>query len=173
VYVSGCVALISSGGGAAPSVFVDASVSGGDVFFITAQQLVPADIDPATDMYDAHVCSAAVPCLPASAVASPPCDSTDSCRAAQAVQPGVFGAPASATFSGAGNLKVVTVKVPPKPLTPQQQRLKKALKACEKHKALKARASCEKRALKKFGAHKGKKPNKKAKRSNNHGRTKR
>ena len=111
---SGCVALISSGQGAGPSVFVDASVSGDDVFFTTEQPLVAADVDGAADMYDAHVCSGGVPCLAASAAASPPCDSTDSCRAAQAIQPGVFGASASAAFSGAGNLKTTTVAVAPK-----------------------------------------------------------
>ena len=110
----GCVALISSGQGAGDSDFVDASVTGDDVFFTTGQPLVAADVDPAVDMYDAHVCSAGAPCLPASPVASPPCGSTDSCRAAQALQPGVFGVPASATFSGAGNLKTTTVTVKPK-----------------------------------------------------------
>ena len=110
----GCVALISSGQGAGDSDFVDASVTGDDVFFTTGQPLVAADVDSATDMYDAHVCSAGAPCLPASPVASPPCGSTDSCRAAQALQPGVFGAPASATFYGAGNLITTTVTVKPK-----------------------------------------------------------
>jgi hypothetical protein len=148
---SGCVALISSGQGVGDSVFVDASVSGDDVFFITSERLVPADVDPATDMYDAHVCSAAVPCLPMSGVASAPCVSTDSCRAAQASQPGVFGVSGSATFSGAGNLHVVTVLVP-KPTAAQvrAKALARELKVCRRKHGHK-RAVCEARARKRFG----------------------
>ncbi len=108
---SGCVALISSGQGSGDSAFVDASVSGNDVFFLASDRLVTADTDNAVDMYDAHVCSAGVPCLPTSTVASPPCDSSDACRAAQALQPGVFGPPASATFSGAGNVAPIPIPV--------------------------------------------------------------
>jgi hypothetical protein len=148
---SGCVALISSGAGAGPSVFVDASVTGDDVFFTTAQRLVPADMDPAADMYDAHVCSTGVPCLPVSPGASPPCDSTDSCRAAQAVQPGVFGASGSETFSGAGSLAPVQVVVPK--LTPAQLRareLARELRLCRKKRG-RRRTVCEARARKRHG----------------------
>jgi hypothetical protein len=148
---SGCVALISSGQGAGDSDFVDASVSGGDVFFTTGQQLVPADRDPAADMYDAHVCSAGAPCLPASPVASPPCDSTDSCSPAQALQPGVFGAPASATFSGAGNIVPVRVVVPkPSPAQVRARELAREMRSCRKKRGHK-RAVCEARARKRHG----------------------
>ena len=44
-----------------------------------------------------------MPCR-TSPVSAPPCDSGDSCKAAPSPQPAVFGAPASATFSGAGNV---------------------------------------------------------------------
>jgi hypothetical protein len=153
---SGCVALISSGQGAGDSDFVDASVSGGDVFFTTGQQLVPADRDPAADMYDAHVCSASASCLPASPVALPPCDSTDSCRAAQALQPGVFGAPASATFSGAGNIVPMRVLVPkPTPVQLRARELARELRVCRKKRGHK-RAVCEARARKRHGPKKAK-----------------
>lgn len=98
----GCVGLISSGSSVEASSFVDASADGGDVFFMTTAQLASQDLDNAYDVYDAHACSVAVPCSPA-AVSPPACTSADSCRAAPSSQPGVFGAPASATFSGAGN----------------------------------------------------------------------
>lgn len=98
----GCVSLISSGTSSSESVFYDASESGDDVFFLTASRLTPADQDTAFDVYDAHVCSASVPCLSA-AVSPPPCSSGDSCKAAPSPQPTIYGAPASATFNGTGN----------------------------------------------------------------------
>ncbi len=105
----GCVSLISSGTSAEESVFLDASESGSDVFFLTAARLASQDVDSAFDVYDAHVCSSAAPCVSEPTV-PPPCSSGDACKAAPAPQPAIFGAPASATFSGAGN---VTPEVPP------------------------------------------------------------
>jgi len=105
----GCVALISSGTSSEESAFMDASgkVSGGeegeDVFFMTTARLSGEDVDSAFDVYDAHVCTSAAPC-PAPPVALPPCTTTESCRGAATPQPEVFGAPSSATFSGAGNV---------------------------------------------------------------------
>jgi hypothetical protein len=101
---AGCVGLISSGTSAKESAFLDASANGKDVFFLTAEKLVPQDIDSAYDIYDAHVCGAeGVPCTQQT-VAPPECTTADACRAAPAPEPGVFGAPPSATFSGPGNL---------------------------------------------------------------------
>jgi hypothetical protein len=105
----GCVDLISSGVSSEESAFLDASASGDDAFFLTAGQLVSADRDGALDLYDAHVCSSAAPCLSSVAV-PPPCSTVDSCRVAPAVQPSIFGAPGSATFAGAGNPVAPTVK---------------------------------------------------------------
>ncbi len=101
--VDGCVGLISSGTSSTESAFYDASENGDDVFFDTTSRLVPEDVDTAYDVYDAHVCSSAVPCRSA-AVLPPPCDTGDSCKAAASPQPTIFGAPASATFNGAGNI---------------------------------------------------------------------
>jgi hypothetical protein len=98
----GCVGLISSGSAGEESAFLDASQSGGDVFFLTSAPLVPEDKDTAFDVYDAHVCSALMPCATA-AVAVPACVTAESCRAGLPAPPGVFGAPSSATFTGAGN----------------------------------------------------------------------
>ncbi len=99
----GCVGLISSGTSAEESAFMDASETGGDVFFITQSKLVPEDTDDALDVYDAHECTSALPCV-APAVQSPPCDTEASCKAAPMHQPEIYGAPASATFSGIGNI---------------------------------------------------------------------
>ncbi|MGA9284189.1 MAG: hypothetical protein WBV85_01985 [Solirubrobacteraceae bacterium] len=99
----GCVGLISSGAAGEESVFFDASASGDDAFFITNAQLTSQDIDSAVDVYDAHVCTETVPCT-SWPVSPPPCNSGDSCKPAPTPQPSIFGAPASATFSGTGNL---------------------------------------------------------------------
>lgn len=103
----GCVELISSGSSQEESIFMDASATGDDAFFLTAQPLVAKDIDKAADIYDAHVCSEAVPCI-SEPVSPPPCESSDACKGAPTAQPTVFGAPPSATFSGVGN------QLPPK-----------------------------------------------------------
>lgn len=100
---SGCVDLISSGTSSQESDFFDASESGDDAFFLTASKLVGADYDAGYDVYDAHVCSAAVPCASEPAV-PPPCTSGDACKGAPSLQPAIFGAPASATFNGNGNV---------------------------------------------------------------------
>ena len=82
---------------------MDASESGDDVFFLTTAKLVPQALENNLSMYDAHVCSAAQPCVPV-AVSPPACSSGDACKAAPSPQPAIFGAPASATFSGTGNI---------------------------------------------------------------------
>jgi hypothetical protein len=109
----GCVNLISSGTSSSESAFLDASEDGDDAFFITTSRLNPADYDTNLDVYDAHVCSSTAPCVTVP-VAPPACTSGDSCKAAPSPQPAIFGPPASATFSGSGNIveepKAMTVK---------------------------------------------------------------
>ena len=102
--IGGCVALISAGTSAEESAFMDASENGSDVFFMTLSKLSPQDVDTSLDVYDAHECSASVPCAPAAAAVPAPCSTGDSCKPAPAVQPSIFGDPSSATFSGAGNV---------------------------------------------------------------------
>ncbi len=99
----GCVSLISSGQSSSESTFLEASENGDDVFFITAAKLVSEDYDTANDVYDAHVCSTAVPCRTVP-VSPPACTSGDSCKAAPSPQPEIFGPAPSATFNGAGNV---------------------------------------------------------------------
>jgi hypothetical protein len=161
----GCVSMISSGQGGGASEFVDASASGDDVFFTTIDKLVKADTDSVSDMYDASVCGTGESvgetkthaCLPKPGVATPPCESTDSCRVTAPAQPGVFGAPPSATFSGAGNATpAVAAPVAKKSLT-RAQKLANALKVCRKDKKKSKRTSCEKSARKRYGPVKAKK----------------
>jgi hypothetical protein len=117
------------------------------VFFVTADRLVPRDIDSRRDVYDARVGGG----FPAPRVLPPVCEG-EACQGPLAAPP-IFGAPASATFSGPGNL--------PPPLTPKAkaklltgaQKLARALKACRakpKHR----RVACERQARKRYGAKK-------------------
>ena len=93
----GCVSLLSSGTAQGGAAFLDASASGDDVFFLTRGRLSVLDKDDAVDVYDARVDGtpavlqtraecAGEACQP---FAAPPSDST----------------PASAAFSGEGNIK--------------------------------------------------------------------
>jgi hypothetical protein len=109
---NGTVYLLSGGKSSRSSFFLDSSESGGDVFFATTDGLVPGDTDGAYDVYDARVPhlgdnppSAAVPCE-GSVCQGPP------------RVPAPLGAPASATFSGLGNIApepAATPAVKPKP----------------------------------------------------------
>ncbi len=147
----GCVSLISSGQSPEESGFVDASADGGDVFFLTTSKLVAQDPESSYKIYDAHECSMAVPCV-SSPVSPPPCDSGDSCKASPTAQPSIFGASASATFTGAGNVVGATPvsTVTPKSLT-RTRKLARALKACRGRHG-KRRAVCERQARKRYGA---------------------
>jgi hypothetical protein len=147
----GCVDLISSGTSSEESDLFDASESGNDVFFITTSKLVGADYDTSFDLYDAHVCSASVPCA-SEPVVLPPCTSGDSCKAALAPQPEIFGPAPSATFSGQGNV----VEAPKPGIRPRSlsraQKLARALRACRKKRSRKRRAICERQAGTRYAA---------------------
>jgi hypothetical protein len=146
----GCVGLISSGESSEESAFLDASESGGDVFFMTLSQLVPQDVDHYYDVYDAHECTGESPCFPASAETPPPCTTEASCKPAPEVQPSIYGLPSSATFAGPGNL------APPPPAAVKTV-AKKAVK-CKKDERKNKKGKC---ALRK------KKSKKQAKRASN------
>lgn len=116
----GCLLPVSGLAGDYDSHFMDASANGNDVFIATADQLVPSDTDTRVDVYDARIGGG----FPVSS-APPTCDNGDSCKLSVSPQPAVFGAPASATFSGLGN--------PAPPVTPPAAVKKKAVK-CKKPK---------------------------------------
>jgi hypothetical protein len=109
----GCIGLLSSGESSRESLFIDASESGSDVFIYTDDKLVPQDTEGSYSVYDAHECSAVAPC-PASVVPPPPCTTGESCKPAPTPQPAIYGAPASATFSGAGNVVAGTPSTSPR-----------------------------------------------------------
>lgn len=147
----GCVSLISSGRAPGGAGFLDASASGDDVFFATAEPLVDKDVDTAVDVYDAHVCGVGWECE-AETASPPPCASGDACRGAPAPQPTVFGAPSSATFKGQGNAPAAAGKTPVKPkrLT-RAQKLRRALKACRRKRSEARRGACRRAAHRRYG----------------------
>ena len=81
-------------------------------YFLTAEKLVPQDVGTGVSVYDAHECTSSSPCAPTPPVVPAECTSAAACRAAPMSQPSIFGAPSSATFSGAGN---VTAEPPVRP----------------------------------------------------------
>jgi NHL repeat len=96
----GCVSLISTGTGSQDTWFIAASPSGDDVFLREYQKLVPADKqEEARTIYDVRV-NGGIP----EPETPPECTTADACRTAPAPSPSIFGAPATQTFSGAGNL---------------------------------------------------------------------
>jgi hypothetical protein len=144
----GCVYLLSGGHEGSASYFIDASADGDNAFIATAERLVPQDQNENYDLYDARVGGVNVVPAPAGC-------SGAGCQGAGAVTSGAV-APASATFTGNGNLTApigvgtTPVRSRAKPLT-RAQKLARALRACRaKPKA--ARAVCERQARKRYGA---------------------
>jgi hypothetical protein len=139
--------LISSGKGSQPSFFLDNSESGRDVFFATADGLVPRDTDGGYDVYDAREGGG----FPQEQVAS---ECVSDCQG-EPTAPPVLGAPSSATFSGTGNVAPPPTQLPssPKKKTASQikaEKLARALKACKKKSKAK-RKSCKAAARKRYG----------------------
>jgi hypothetical protein len=95
---NGTVYLISSGKSPENSYFLENSEDGSDVFFATSEGLVPGDTDGAYDVYDARIPHPGDSSPPAAV----PCEGSV-CQGPQRV-PTRLGPPASATFSGLGNI---------------------------------------------------------------------
>jgi hypothetical protein len=112
--------LISTGQSGDQSYFGDASADGNDVFFFTRQQLVGQDRDENADLYDARVGGGI-------AAQNPP--PTTSCTGEGCLAPivpsPVFGAPASASFSGSGNLAPLPTRPVPKKVVARCPKSKK------------------------------------------------
>jgi hypothetical protein len=96
---TGAVHLISGGTCNCDSLFVDASADGSNVFFTTNQRLVRVDTDSNADIYDARIEGGIAS---QSRPVALPC-AGDACQNPGEMAPG-FSEPASATFSGAGNV---------------------------------------------------------------------
>jgi hypothetical protein len=141
----GCVSLLSSGSSPNPAFFVDASVSGQDVFFTSRAQLVPGAVFEAVKLYDARVnggfSEPSLACTGTGCQGVPPA-------------PPIFATPSSVTFNGVGNFEPPASgkAVKPRRKTAAQvrsERLARALKACGKR-AGKKRAVCEKTARRRY-----------------------
>ena len=138
----GCLSLISTGTGSLETFFIDASPSGNDVFIREFQKLVPRDTqEGAPSLYDVRV-DGGFPEPPP----PPLCTTADACRTAPASLPGIFGAPASQTFSVAGNL------APPPPAGKTVVKSKKCRKGvrhvCKKKKHRAKKGSVRKHRVK-------------------------
>lgn len=122
--------------------------SGGDIFFQTADALVPQDTDTQIDLYDARV-GGGFPGLSSSASCI-----GDACQGPAGTTPS-FSPAGSATQLGGENLPPPISKSAPKPkqLT-QAQKLDTALKACKKEKPRKKRERCEASVRKRYRSHK-------------------
>jgi hypothetical protein len=147
----GCVALVSTGAASEGSQFLEASETGGDVFFLTTEKVLSQDIDSAPDVYDAHECTPASPCISLASAPSP-CESEASCRASATPQPTIYGAPASATFVGPGDVTPPPLAVVKPKVETKAEKLARALKKCHKDKNKKKRQACEKDARRAYGA---------------------
>jgi hypothetical protein len=93
----GCIALISSGQSPNDSMFLNATPSGDDAFFVTRERLLPQDEDEKLDLYDARVEGGF------EEAPTPPCG-PEPCRAPSPAPPSVQGPPASGEFQGSGNV---------------------------------------------------------------------
>jgi hypothetical protein len=124
--------------------------TGSNVFFTTADQLVPEDTDTELDFYDARICTGASPCLKPVPAPSPPCLG-EACHGIPAGTPSLL-TPGTVSFNGAGNI----TPAPPakqKSLT-KAQKLARALASCRKRykHSRKRRTTCEKQAHRAYGA---------------------
>jgi hypothetical protein len=130
-YEGGSVQPISGMEAGGDDVFLDASASGGDVFFATREQLAPTDIDELADVYDARVDGG----LPAP-VAPTPCQGS-ACEGSPNPPP-LFTVPMSSWFVGPGN----PTTPPPVARLTRKQRLSRAVAKCRKLTSKKKRAAC-------------------------------
>jgi hypothetical protein len=158
----GCVALISSGTSENESAFLEASVSGDDVFFVTTEKLFATDPDSTYDAYDAHVCTAESPCIQPPPPSTVACEGEAGCKGLSNPVP-QFGSGGTSLFSGAGNppgkveVRGEKEQSKGKAKLSRKQLLAKALSKCRKQykHAKKKRVACERRARKKYGSSKG------------------
>lgn len=106
---SGRLSLVSRGQSKAESIFLDATPDGSDVFFMTADKLLPRDGDTAFDVYDARVGGG----FPEAGEPAAPCEDEASCRPPASSAP-AFPDPGSAAYAGPGNVKEAPAAAPKK-----------------------------------------------------------
>jgi hypothetical protein len=178
-YHDGDVYLISDGrdtsaaeaaiceGHVSTTCLIGSDASGHNVFFTTADQLVPKDTDTELDFYDARICEPenGNPCIAEPPAPLPPCLG-ESCHGTPPERSSLLTG-GSETLNGKGNLTAPLATPVVKPLT-RAQKLAAALKACKKDKKQSKRQTCEKTARKKYGPVK----RNKARKSSHEGRAK-
>jgi hypothetical protein len=95
---AGCLALISSGHSAADDFLYSVTPDGHDVFFVTADSLVPRDKD-GTSIYDARIDGG----FAEAQAAQPPCQGTASCHPSP--PPPTLASGSNGPFPGGGNVR--------------------------------------------------------------------
>jgi hypothetical protein len=154
---AGCVALISGGDSPHNAYFLDASESGGDVFFATREQLLKSASGEAMKLYDARVSGGF-------SEFSQACSGTG-CQGIPPAPP-IFATPSSLTFNGVGNFAATTPTKPTKSTRTaagvRAEKLAKALKACKRDRENAKRKRCIASARRRYDAVKAPKPAKKA-----------
>jgi hypothetical protein len=140
----GCVYLLSGGTSIAPSSFLDASESGGDVFIVTRANLVSSDEDGAFDAYDVRLGAQRPP-------AAPLCTGTG-CQGIPSAPP-IFATPSSVTFEGVGNFAAPAkeAKAKPKKKPKHKKKRKPKHKKSKKTKKSTRKADGRKRSSSKGG----------------------
>ena len=137
-------------GGVSATCLIGSDATGSNVFFATADQLVPRDTDTQVDVYDARVCTPSSPCLSSAASVPAGCLGEGCHGTPPAASPRL--APGSASFDGAGNFSPAsTPAVKVKRLT-RAEKLAASLKVCRSERKRSKRRACEAMAGKKFGA---------------------
>jgi hypothetical protein len=120
-YEDGQLHLISTGTNGNNSYFYESSLSGNDVFFLAGQQLPSGSPEPTTSIYDARV-DGGFP-EPTGLTAC----GEENCEGAFTPSP-AFAPPASATFSGAGNVAPAPTQKAAKHVKRKQKQKKKKKK---------------------------------------------
>jgi hypothetical protein len=139
-FEGGHVYAISNVAGGQESFLLDATPNGQDVFFASADRLLPEDTGDNVVVWDARV-GGGFPVLPTARS----CDNGDSCKPPPSAQPSVFAPTGSATSNGLGNFP----PAPPAVVKP----IKKTVK-CPKGKTRNKHGQCVKQKPKKHNAKK-------------------
>jgi hypothetical protein len=117
----GCLYLLSTGTSPEASFFADASASGNDAFFFSAQPLVGQDKDQILDIYDARVGGGIASQNP---TPLPICPTPEACRGGVPASP-ANQSPGTSSFAGPGN---------PKPFHHKKKKKKKSHHKKRQHK---------------------------------------
>jgi hypothetical protein len=156
----GCLYLLSSGTGSGAVAENGQNVGGSyllgagegltDIYIETTDPMTGTlGVDNVPHVYDVRQDGG----FPSPAAAAPTGCEPGFCRPEGEGSP-VFGSPASAGLTGAGNLKPAAATPTPKPKTAAQiraEKLAKAMKSCRKDRNKAKRTRCEKQARKQFG----------------------